>query len=104
MGVGSKVSIGSCNQQSPGHAEVHNPLRARSVPVRLRRPISLGSQFAHNVFSSAMDSHNGSPFQALCLAVRRRFERFAVRSKPSINNPVAPNPRMDAARNRLHLR
>lgn len=106
VGVGDNRCVGSGDQQTAGHAKVHNPLR-----VRLRRGLFIGAsrcggrrtELADNMFSGAMNREQQAAIQTLGLTGRRCFEGFFVASEPRGYDAITMHTLVNAASDRLHF-
>ena len=108
MRMGSNRRVGRGNQQSPGHAEMNDPLCRRRLCrwqlfCRLRRFAAGWTQFEDDVLSGAMDIQDSTALELASLAGGGRFERFAMGGKPGFDNAVPANPGVDTAGDRFHL-
>jgi hypothetical protein len=89
--------VGSGDEQTAGHAEVHDPLTCRLRPelraFLLRLLLHLGRipvcQFANNVLTGAVDGVQDAAFEAARLTCGGCFERFPVRAEPDLYDAVA---------------
>ncbi len=115
VGVGGNWSIRRGDQQTPGHAQVDDPLSPGSLrPVWARGGVAWKSgcnagriqgrsQLAHDMLAAAMDSQHGASQKASGLPRWRSLEWLAVRAEPNLEDAVAAHPLMNAAGNGFHL-
>ena len=93
--------LGLGDQQPPGHAQMHDPLRICRARV-CSRPGR--SQIADDVLADAMDAEESGTREQALLRRRRRLHRFGMASEPRGDDARRTHAIMDAARNGFHFR
>ena len=108
VSVRRQGAFGESHKQSPGHAEMNDPLSVCAAGFLLRRSCcgsaSLNcAQLKHDVFSGAMDGEDGSPFEGFSLARGWCFEGFAMGAEPDVDDPITSDAGVDTTGNRFNL-
>src|ERR1039457_5175352 len=103
--MGGNGTLGSGDEQPPGHAEMHDPLGLwRAVRPVCTEPAVRRPQLADDVLSRAMHGQNRAPLKPPGLSRRRSLERLAVPAEPDLDDVIAAQTLVYAAGNGFHLR
>src|SRR5580704_8158201 len=104
MCVGGDGCIRCCYQQPPGHAQVNDPLgRSLARSLLQNSAARRAGEVEDDVLSAAANSTDGAAFETASLPCCGSFQRFTMGTEPGLEDAVAPQPGVDAARNGLYL-